>query len=109
MTVEQQIILAALAVLATAITRFFPFMVFSEDKPTPDYIQFLGKVLPSAVFALLVVYCYRSIDWTDGLHGAPEIIASLVTVVLHLWKRNMFLSMMGGTVSYVLLIHLVFV
>lgn len=108
MTIAQQIILATLAVAATAITRFLPFVIFSEDKPTPDYIRFLGKALPSAVFALLVVYCYRSIDWTGGHHGLPEIIASLVTVALHLWRRNMFLSMLGGTAAYILLIHLVF-
>ena len=108
MTIAQQIILAALAVAATAITRFLPFMIFSEDKPTPDYIRFLGKALPSAVFALLVVYCFRAIDWTGGHHGLPEIIASLVTIVLHLWRRNMFLSMLGGTAVYILLVQLIF-
>ena len=108
MTIAQQIILVALAVAATAITRFLPFAIFSEGKPTPDYIQFLGKALPSAVFALLVVYCYRSVEWTGGHHGLPEVIASLVTIALHLWKRNMFLSMLGGTATYILLIQLVF-
>lgn len=108
MTVTQQIILVVLAVAATAITRFLPFAIFSEDKPTPEYIQFLGKALPSAVFALLVVYCYRSIEWTGDNHGLPEIIASLVTIALHFWKRNMFLSMLGGTATYILLIQFVF-
>ena len=57
MTVTQQIITVALCVLGTMATRFLPFLVFSGDKPTPKYIQYLGKALPAAIFGMLVVYC----------------------------------------------------
>lgn len=105
MTLARQILTVVLAVLATMATRFLPFAVFSEERPTPAFVQFLGKALPSAVFALLVVYCYRSVDFLHGLYGVPEILASLITIGLHLWRRNMFLSMLLGTGAYMVLIH----
>ena len=55
MSVTQQIITIAMVVLATMLTRFLPFIVFPSGKPTPKYIQYLGKVLPAAVFGLLVI------------------------------------------------------
>ena len=57
MTLTQQIITIAMVVLGTMITRFLPFLIFPAGKETPKYIQYVGKVLPAAVFGLLVVYC----------------------------------------------------
>lgn len=66
MTLTQQIITIAMVVLGTMITRFLPFLVFPAGKETPKYIQYVGKVLPAAVFGLLVVYCLRSVDLFSG-------------------------------------------
>ena len=108
MTLTQQIITIAMCVLGTMATRFLPFLVFSGKRPTPKYIQYLGKALPSAVFGLLVVYCLKNVNVLAGSHGLPELIALAVTVGLHLWKRKMLLSIAGGTVCYMLLVQLVF-
>lgn len=108
MTVTQQIITVALCVLGTMATRFLPFLVFSGDKPTPKYIQFLGKALPAAIFGMLVVYCLKNVSILTGSHGIPELIAIVVVVLLHLWKRQMLLSIAGGTVCYMLLVQFVF-
>lgn len=108
MSVTQQIITIAMVVLATMLTRFLPFIVFPADKPTPGYIKYLGRVLPAAVFGLLVVYCLKNVDVMTGSHGIPELISIAVVVGLHLWKRNMLISIAGGTVCYMLLVQLVF-
>lgn len=108
MTVKQQIITVAAVVLATVLTRFLPFMLFPSGKPTPKYIQYLGKYLPSAVFGLLMIYCFKNVSVFSGNHGLPELIATAVTVGLHLWKKQMLLSIAGGTVCYMLLVQLVF-
>ena len=108
MTVTEQIITVAMVVLGTAVTRFLPFLIFPAGKPTPRYIQYLGKVLPAAVFGLLVIYCLRNVSVFTGSHGIPEMIAILVVVVLHVWKRRMLLSIAGGTVCYMLLVQIVF-
>ena len=105
MTLNQQIITIALCVLGTMTTRFLPFLVFGEKRETPRYIQYIGKLLPSAVFGILIVYCLRNVDFLGGVHGIPEIIAIVITVVLHLWRRQMLLSIAGGTVCYMLLLH----
>ena len=104
-----QILLTIAAVsLGTALTRFLPFLVFPSGKPTPKYIRYLGKFLPGAVFGLLVVYCLKNVSLLSGSHGVPEVIGIAVTVALHLWKRQMLLSIAGGTVCYMLLVQFIF-
>ena len=108
MTLTQQIITIAMVVLGTMITRFLPFLIFPAGKETPKYIQYVGKVLPAAVFGLLVVYCLRSEDLVSGSHGLPEAVSIALVIALHLWKRQMLLSIAGGTVCYMLLVQLAF-
>ena len=108
MTVSEQIITVALCVAGTMTTRFLPFVVFSSRRPTPKYVQYLGKVLPGAIFGMLVVYCLKDVSIINYSHGIPEAIAIVITVLLHLWMRQMLLSIAGGTVVYMLLVQLVF-
>ena len=108
MTLTQQLVTIGMVILGTVLTRFIPFLVFPAGKPTPKYIQYLGKVLPAAVFGLLVVYCLRNVNLFVGSHGIPELLAILLVIVLHLWTRQMLLSIAGGTVCYMLLVQFVF-
>lgn len=93
--------------LAVMTTRFLPFAPF-QGRKTPKYVQYLGTVLPAAVFGLLVVYCLKNVDITTGSHGIPELIGIIVTIVLHVWKRQMMLSIAGGTITYMILVQTVF-
>lgn len=106
MTILQQIITIGLCMLGTMATRFLPFIVFSEKRETPAFIQYIGKFLPSAVFGMLVVYCLRNVDITQAAYGLPELISILATVGIHLWKRQMLLSIAAGTACYMLLLQL---
>ena len=108
MTLTQQIITIALCALGTMATRFLPFLLFSSRRSTPRYIQYLGRVLPGAIFGMLVVYCLRNVDLTAGSRGLPEAVAIAVVSALHLWRGQMLLSIAGGTVCYMLLVQLVF-
>ena len=92
-------------VAGTMATRYLPFLIFKENKKTPEYIQYLGKFLPSAVFGMLVIYCLKNVEVLHGTHGIPEGISILVTAVLHIWKKNMFLSIAGGTICYMLILY----
>ena len=107
MTTSQQIITIALVALATMATRFLPFLLFSS-KITPRYIQYLGRALPSAVFGLLVVYCLKSVNILVWSYGLPELFSLVLVVLLHLWRRQMLLSIAGGTICYMLLVQFVF-
>ena len=108
MSALEQVITIAAVVLGTMLTRFLPFLLFPAGKPTPRYVQYLGKALPGAVFGLLVIYCLKNVSLLSGSHGLPELIAILVVAGLHLWKRQMLLSIAGGTICYMLLVQLVF-
>lgn len=107
MTLTQQIITIGVAVLGTMATRFTPFLLFGGKRKVPPFVAYLGRALPMAIFSLLVVYCLRNVDFAGGAHGLPELVAVAVTGGLHLWKRNMLLSIAGGTVCYMLLLQLV--
>lgn len=96
MPLYEQVLTIAVCVLATMATRMVPFFLFRSGKNLPVYIQYLGKALPSAVFALLVVYSLKDIHFL-GNHGVPEVLSLAVTVAIHVWKRNMLLSMAAGT------------
>lgn len=106
MTFTQQIITIGLCITGTMITRFLPFIIFNEKRKTPAFIQHMGKYLPSAVFGMLVIYCLKNVNILSGSHGIPELISILFTCSLHLWKRQMLLSIAGGTICYMVLMHL---
>lgn len=108
MTITQQLITIGMVVLGTLLTRFLPFLLFPADKPIPSHIQYLGKVLPAAVFGLLVIYSLKNVSIFTGSHGIPEAISIAAVVALHLWKRQMLLSIAGGTICYMLLQQFLF-
>ena len=108
MTVFEQIITIGMVVLGTMLTRFIPFILFPSGRPTPSYVQYLGKVLPSAALGLLVVYSIKDVEFLAGNHGVPELISMALVASLHIWKRNMFLSIASGTLAYMLLIQFLF-
>ena len=109
MTFTEKIITIAIVVIGTMATRFLPFVIFNSKTKTPAYVQYLGKVLPSATMSLLVIFSLRYVDISGVYHGIPDIIAVIVTLLIHLWKGNMFLSIGGGTILYMVLVQQVFI
>lgn len=108
MKLEHQLITVAMIILATLIMRFIPFMLFPDNKPIPKFIHYLGTVLPAAVFGLLIIYALKNVSLFQGSHGIPELIGILITTGVHLWKKQMLLSISAGTLSYMLLVQFVF-
>ena len=100
----------AIAVMAiiTALLRFLPFLIFKGKASTPAIVEKLGRLLPSAVIAMLVVYCMKDVHFSGAAGYLPALIASLLVGVLHIWKRNTLLSVISGTVCYMLLVQFVF-
>lgn len=101
------IILAVAA--GTQLTRWLPFLLFPENREPPQAVADLGRLLPAAMMGLLVVYCLKDVAWFASPHGAPEALAVLAVVLLHLWRGNVLLSIAGGTALYMLLVQAVFV
>ncbi len=99
-------ILIAVMAIVTMLLRFLPFLIFTKE--TPEYISYLGKVLPAALIGMLIIYCIRDVYILDQPHGLPELIAGIAVAGLQAWKRNSLLSILSGTVIYMLLVQLVF-
>ena len=106
LTATQAIIMILAVAFGTMITRFTPFLLFPETKEPPKMITYLGNVLPPAMMGLLVMYCLKNVSIIETPHGVPDLIAIAGITILHNWKSNVLLSIGGGTIIYMLLIHL---
>ena len=102
---------AAIAVMAlvTFLTRALPFLLFGRGGNPPRIILYLGQYLPPAVIAMLIVYCLRNMSFSAPAGWAPAVIASVAVAVVHVWKRNNMLSIVGGILLYMVLVQFVFV
>ena len=99
-------VLVAVMAVVTILLRFLPFIVF--QKKTPEYIIYLGKVLPPAIIGMLVIFCLKDVSVMTATHGLPELIAAACVVLLQAWKRNSLLSILAGTALYMILIRTAF-
>ena len=108
MNLTRSISIVAVVALVTVIIRAFPFILFGRKEKQHEIVAYLGKMLPPAIMATLVVYCYRNIKLFSGNYGVPELVSGLIVVVLHLWKRNILISILGGTICYMFLLQFVF-
>lgn len=109
MTEAELWLAVAIIALVTALTRFLPFFAFGGGRKTPKIVEKLGGLLPYAIMGMLVVYCLKGMSFTAGVGGfLPEIISVLVVSLLYIWRRNTLLSIIAGTVCYMLLVQLVF-
>lgn len=96
----------ALTIILTAVIlafyRAFPFLVFSK-REVPAALKFIEKSLPPLIIAVLLVYCFKDLDFAARPFGAPNFIALAVVVFLHLWKKNSMVSIFGGTILFMVL------
>ncbi|MBQ6553972.1 MAG: AzlD domain-containing protein [Firmicutes bacterium] len=110
--IKYSIMIIAVVALGTLFTRAVPFLLFAKKKP-PKTVVYVGTYLPSAVIAILIVYCICGNDLTIGglnLYAIlPKVIAGIAVVILHVWKRNNLLSIAAGTVLYMVLVQRVFI
>jgi len=102
------VLIVVVATVITALLRMLPFFIFGGDKETPQYITYLGKVLPYAIMGMLVVFCLKEVSVISYPFGIPELISCMLVAVLHIWKENTLFSIVSGTVCYMLLVQLVF-
>lgn len=108
MSNEKAVLAIAVMSAVTVLIRFAPFLLLS-GRETPRLIAYLGRVLPYAIMGMLVVYCLKGVSFAAVGTFLPELIAGAVVVASYVWRRNTLLSIIGGTVCYMLLVQLVFV
>lgn len=102
----QFIILVLVLALATFLTRYLPFIVFNGKGQIPKFIEVLGNILPCLIMAFLVFYSFKDLDFTSFASVMPAIVASASVVGVQLWKKNTIVSILVGTVVYMILIRI---
>lgn len=105
---KHAIIIMLIMGIVTLATRILPVLVCENKEKVPEFIMYLGKVVPFTAMGLLIVYCLKDVSVIEAPHAIPEIIALAVVVTSYLWKKNTILSVVGGTAVYMLLIQVVF-
>jgi branched-subunit amino acid transport protein AzlD len=103
--ISHSLAIIGIAAICTLILRAFPFMIFSGRKAVPAGIHYLGKYLPAAVMSTLVFYCLRGINVFTGSRGVPELIATVIVIILHVWKKNILLTVMASTICYMIMVQ----
>ena len=99
-------VLIAVMAIVTLLLRFLPFIIFTKN--TPEYISYLGRVLPAALIGMLVIYCLKDVNPVVSPHGIPELISAASVIALQVWRRNSLVSILGGTIIYMVLVQRVF-
>lgn len=94
---------AAMA-LVTLFTRAAPFLFFAKRRP-PASMDYLQAYLPPALMTILVLSAFKSLDLTDPLASLPAAAGVAATAILHVWKRNVLLSIGAGTAVYMALLR----
>ena len=102
----REAVLVAVMAVGTILLRFLPFIICRKE--TPPYITYLGKVLPPAIIGMLVIYCLKDVKLTVRPYGIPELIAAVCVIGLQVFRRNSLLSILGGTIIYMVLVQAVF-
>lgn len=108
LTTGQAIASIGVMAVVTFLTRALPFLLFDRGDHPPRVILYLGRVLPPAIIAMLIVYCLKGVSFASPAGWVPALIAGLVAVLLHLWKGNDLISIFGATVLYMVLVQGVF-
>lgn len=103
------VVLIAVIAAVTIILRFLPFVIFNGKREVPKYIIFLGDKLPYAIIGMLIIYCLREVSFGAVSDWLPSFISIIIVVILHIWKRNTLLSIIGGTFVYMFLVQAVYV
>ena len=107
MTTVQALMTVFICAAVTVLIRASAFLLFPAGRQAPAFITWLSKQLPRAVMAMLLVYCLKDVSFTAVPAWVPTLAAVAVTAILHLWKRQMMLSIAGGTALYMVLIRLI--
>lgn len=103
---DLQVFIIVIVIAAiTFLTRALPFALFTKTQASHPYISFLGRYLPMAIIGMLVVYCFKDISPLKPPYAVSELVATLTVLLLHLYKRNLLLSIVAGTGIYMLLIQ----
>ena len=102
----REAVLVAVMAVVTMLLRFLPFIVFRKN--TPPYIAYLGRVLPPAIIGMLVIYCLKDVNCLAAPFGIPELAAAACVVAVQAWKRRSLVSILTGTVVYMVLVQVVF-
>lgn len=107
MTTTQALLTVLICAAVTLATRALPFVLFPGGRQAPAFVTWLSRQLPRAVMAMLLVYCLKDVTFSSAAGWLPTLAAVAFTAALHLWKRQMMLSIAGGTALYMLLIRLI--
>ena len=104
---EHTLLAILVSVACTLSLRALPFLIFTKNRPMPDWLKRLGQRLPMAIMAVLVVYCLKDAFANPVKTGIPQGIGVLVVAASYNWKKNTLRSIVLGTAAVMLAMRLI--
>ena len=98
----QLLLFSTIIILAT---RWGPFF-FASLLQRVKMIESIGKQLPAYIMMLLLIYEIKLNSFLSWPYALPEMLALTVIICVHLWLRQVLFSMFVGTLTYLLLTHI---
>ena len=82
--------------IVTVVLRQLPFSFIKVMRGSP-LVGTLAMLMPVGVMVILVVYSFSGVLDAGVL---PAVIGVFVTSVLHVWRHQMLISIVGGVGAY---------
>lgn len=106
MTTSYFLTAVAISAVITFGLRALPFLGIFRSRKMPASLERLGQALPSAIMAVLIVYCMKDIP-SGGISAVvPKLLAATVVFITYKWKHQTLIFILLGTISYMMLLHL---
>lgn len=84
------------AIAVTFLLRAIPFLIKTRLYGSP-LLENFGRWMPQGAMLILLVYCLHGVNWGPTSNKVGYVLGLIVTVGVHLWRRNAVLSILAGT------------
>lgn len=101
LSTSQTVVAVAVVAVITFACRITPFILL-RGRRRNAMLDFLARTMPLGVMIVLVAYTLQDLE-ASLLGWAPAVGGIGATAALHLWRRSIALSLIGGTGVYVAL------
>lgn len=101
LSASQTMVAVAVVAVITFSCRLAPFILL-RGRRNNAMLDFLARTMPLGVMIVLVAYTLQGLE-ASLLSWAPAVGGIGATAALHLWRRSIALSLIGGTGVYVAL------
>lgn len=93
------IIIGLVAMIATFLTRFLPYLLLKNKQISPKFM-FFQKNIAVMIIVILIFYSLGDRNFSIFPYGASEFLAIFLTLIFQMYTKNALLSIVLATTFY---------